>query len=68
MFLISRLEIEVAYPAAGDNEFQFVRDLIENNEIPDDVAIQVSCSRSRSCEDSQLHLVDYNSSSPRLDH
>ncbi|KAJ3814899.1 2-isopropylmalate synthase [Lentinula aff. lateritia] len=26
-------QIEVAYPAAGDNEFQFVRDLIENNEI-----------------------------------
>ncbi|KAF8826982.1 hypothetical protein HHX47_DHR5000871 [Lentinula edodes] len=34
-------QIEVAYPAAGDNEFQFVRDLIENNEIPDDVAIQI---------------------------
>ncbi|KAK7062634.1 2-isopropylmalate synthase (Alpha-isopropylmalate synthase) (Alpha-IPM synthetase) [Paramarasmius palmivorus] len=34
-------EIEVAYPSASDLEFQFVRSLIENNEIPDDVAIQV---------------------------
>jgi 2-isopropylmalate synthase len=35
-------EIEVAYPAASDTDFNFVRSLIENNEIPDDVWIQVS--------------------------
>jgi len=35
-------QIEVAYPAASDTDFQFVRTLIENNEIPDDVWIQVS--------------------------
>ncbi|KAF9535241.1 hypothetical protein CPB83DRAFT_878491 [Crepidotus variabilis] len=34
-------QIEVAYPAASDTDFQFVRGLIENGEIPDDVWIQV---------------------------
>ena len=34
-------EIEVGYPAANDTEFEFVRCLIENNLIPDDVTIQV---------------------------
>ena len=34
-------EIEVAYPAASDTDFQFVRGLIENNEIPDDTWVQV---------------------------
>ncbi len=35
-------EVEVAYPAASDTDFSFVRGLIENNEVPDDVWIQVS--------------------------
>ncbi|EKM55111.1 uncharacterized protein PHACADRAFT_255494 [Phanerochaete carnosa HHB-10118-sp] len=34
-------EIEVAYPAASDTDFNFVRGLIEGNQIPDDVWIQV---------------------------
>ncbi|KAK0455695.1 2-isopropylmalate synthase [Desarmillaria tabescens] len=34
-------EIEVAYPSAADLEYQFVRSLIENAEIPNDVAIQI---------------------------
>lgn len=34
-------QIEVAYPAASETDFQFVRGLIKNNEIPDDVWIQV---------------------------
>ncbi|KAL4067746.1 hypothetical protein V8B97DRAFT_1416981 [Scleroderma yunnanense] len=34
-------EIEIAYPAASDTDFSFVRYLIENDEIPDDVWIQV---------------------------
>jgi 2-isopropylmalate synthase len=34
-------EIEVAYPAASDTDFGFVRLLIEKNMIPDDVWIQV---------------------------
>ena len=35
-------EIEVAYLAASDTDFNFVRGLIERNAIPDDVWIQVS--------------------------
>ncbi|KAJ7082639.1 2-isopropylmalate synthase [Mycena belliarum] len=34
-------EIEVAYPSASELEYQFVRSLIENNEVPDGVALQV---------------------------
>ncbi|PPQ93219.1 hypothetical protein CVT25_015217 [Psilocybe cyanescens] len=34
-------QIEVAYPAASDTDFSFVRGLVENNEVPDDVWIQV---------------------------
>jgi len=34
-------EIEVAFPAASETDFQFVRMLIEENRIPDDVTIQV---------------------------
>ena len=34
-------DIEVGFPAASDTEFNFVRYLIENNKIPDDVRIQV---------------------------
>lgn len=35
-------EIEVAYPAASDTDFKFVRGLIDNGEVPDDVWLQVS--------------------------
>ena len=34
-------EIEVAFPSASQTEFDFVRDLIEADAIPDDVTIQV---------------------------
>lgn len=34
-------EIEVGFPAASETEFRFVRRLIEENYIPDDVTIQV---------------------------
>jgi isopropylmalate/homocitrate/citramalate synthase len=34
-------EIEVAYPAASEIDFGFVRGLIEGGEVPDDVWIQV---------------------------
>lgn len=34
-------EIEVAFPAASETDFNFVRYLIENNQIPNDVCIQV---------------------------
>lgn len=34
-------EIEVAYPSASETEFMFVRSLIEENVVPDDVWLQV---------------------------
>ena len=34
-------EIEVALPSASQTDFNFVRQLIEENRIPDDVTIQV---------------------------
>lgn len=34
-------EIEVGFPAASDTEYNFIRALIENNMIPEDVTIQV---------------------------
>ena len=34
-------EIEVGFPAASQTEFDFIRTLIENNLIPEDVTIQV---------------------------
>ena len=34
-------EIEVGFPAASNTEFEFVRRLIDENIIPDDVTIQV---------------------------
>ena len=35
-------EIEIAYPAASDTDFNFTRGLIESGEVPDDVWLQVS--------------------------
>jgi len=37
-------EIEVGFPSASQTEFDFCRYIIENNEIPEDVHIQVMCS------------------------
>ena len=34
-------QIEVSYPSASDTDFSFTRKLIEENLVPDDVAIQV---------------------------
>src|SRR5258706_4532295 len=34
-------QIEVGFPAASNTEFEFVRRLIEDQRIPDDVTIQV---------------------------
>lgn len=34
-------EIEVAFPSASQTDFNFVRQLIEENRIPEDVTIQV---------------------------
>ncbi|MEC7609064.1 MAG: 2-isopropylmalate synthase, partial [Verrucomicrobiota bacterium] len=34
-------EIEVGFPSASDTEFQFMRRLVEENRIPEDVTVQV---------------------------
>ena len=34
-------EIEVGFPSASSHDYQFVRDLIDNNRVPDDVTLQV---------------------------
>ncbi len=65
-------EIEVGFPAASDTEYEFCRALIEQNLIPDDVAIQVlTQSREhiikktfealKGCKNAIIHL--YNSTS-----
>ncbi|MCR5723833.1 MAG: 2-isopropylmalate synthase [Treponema sp.] len=36
-------EIEVGFPSASDTEYEFIRRLIEEKRIPDDVTIQVLC-------------------------
>lgn len=44
-------EIEVAFPAASETDYQFVRTLIEGDYIPDDVTIQVLTQ-------AREHLID----------
>lgn len=36
-------EIEVGFPSSSDTEYQFIRRLIEENHVPDDVYLQVLC-------------------------
>ena len=66
-------EIEVGFPSASQTEFDFVRRLIDEQRIPEDVAIQILCQCreeliTRSCEALRgaknviFHL--YNSTSP----
>ena len=65
-------EIEVGFPSASETDFNFVRELIANNQIPSDVTIQV-LTQSRKpliektiesldgCQNGIIHL--YNSTS-----
>src|SRR6202021_1138162 len=66
-------EIEVGFPSASNTEFEFNRRLIEENRIPDDVAIQVlvqaredlierTIESLRGAKNVIIHL--YNSTSP----
>ena len=67
-------EIEVGFPSASQIEFDFCRRLIEENRVPDDVALQILCQcredlivRSlealRGAKNIIFHL--YNSTSPK---
>ena len=44
-------EIEVAFPSASEDDFRFVRNLIEQNLVPDDVRISVLTQARK-------HLID----------
>lgn len=66
-------EIEVGFPASSDTEYEFIRRLIEENHIPDDVTIQVLCQARealvkktmeslKGCKQAIFHI--YNSTSP----
>ena len=66
-------EIEAGFPASSDTEFVFIRRLIEENHIPDDVTLQVLCQARehlvyktfdaiRGCKKAIFHI--YNSTSP----
>jgi len=66
-------EIEVGFPSASQIEFDFIRRLIDENRIPDDVSIQVLCQcredlvartleSIRGAKNPIFHL--YNSTSP----
>ncbi|HWP51050.1 MAG TPA: 2-isopropylmalate synthase [Clostridia bacterium] len=65
-------QIEVGFPAASETEYEFLRHLIENNMIPDDVTVQVLTQSRRhiiektfealvGCKNAIVHL--YNSTS-----
>ena len=66
-------EIEVGFPSASDTEFNFMRRLIEENHVPEDVILQVLCQARehlikrtfeslKGCKKAIFHL--YNSTSP----
>jgi 2-isopropylmalate synthase len=66
-------EIEVGFPSASQIEFDFTRRLIEENRVPDDVAIQVLCQCREDLVDRSLEALQgaknvifhlYNSTSP----
>ena len=66
-------EIEVGFPSASDTEFTFIRRLIEENRIPDDVTIQVLVQAREELIDRTFESIQgvqkaivhlYNSTSP----
>ncbi|MBB5954187.1 2-isopropylmalate synthase [Saccharothrix tamanrassetensis] len=50
-------EIEVGYPASSQDDYDFVRHLIETDSIPDDVVIQVLCSMRTDAIDRSVDAV-----------
>jgi 2-isopropylmalate synthase len=67
-------EIEVGFPSASQIEFDFIRRLIDENRVPDDVAIQILCQCREDLITRSLESVKgaknvifhvYNSTSPR---
>ena len=66
-------EIEVGFPSASDTEFDFIRRLIDEKRIPDDVTIQVLCQAREKLVKKTMEAIKgapsvifhiYNSTSP----
>lgn len=66
-------EIEVGFPAASDTEYEFMRRLIDENRIPQDVTVQVLCQAREALVKKTLAAIKgapnvifhlYNSTSP----
>ncbi len=66
-------EIEAGFPSSSDTEFEFIRRLIEEEHVPDDVTVQVLCQARenlvrktvdslKGCKKAIFHI--YNSTSP----
>lgn len=66
-------EIEISFPSASQTDYEFTRELIDNNHIPDDCTIQIltqarehlirkSFDALRGCKRAIFHM--YNSTSP----
>ncbi|MBT6119842.1 2-isopropylmalate synthase [bacterium] len=51
-------EIEVGFPSAAQVEFDFLRNLIDNNLIPDDVTVQVLCQARKHLIDRTFEAID----------
>lgn len=60
-------QIEAAYPSASDTDFNFVRGLVQNNEIPDDVWIQVSFRQICRCTLPTYEVLGFDASERRPD-
>ena len=52
-------EIEVGFPSAAEVEYQFIRALVEQNKIPDDVTLQVLCQCREHLWLSPVHLNQF---------
>ena len=66
-------EVEIGFPAASDTEYDFLRRLIDEKRIPDDVTIQVLCQAREHLVKKTLEAIKgapnvifhiYNSTSP----
>ncbi|MCR4790080.1 MAG: 2-isopropylmalate synthase [Treponemataceae bacterium] len=66
-------EIEVGFPSASNTEYEFLRRLIEENHIPDDVTVQVLCQAREKLVKKTMESIKgaknvifhiYNSTSP----
>ena len=51
-------EIEVGFPAASQIEFDFLRKLVDENMIPDDVKVQVLCQCRQELIDRTFEAID----------